>query len=101
MDEKKWTPDEKWEQEVLERFAEENDPMELLDLAGDCAVKLVSQTIVLRHRDPENLDIFDGIRELRKTVARMAIMLDALQLCFGEAVDEEIAFLQQIENAIK
>lgn len=101
MDEKKWTPDEKWEQEVLERFAEESDPLELLDLAGDCAVKLVSRTNDLRHTDPENLDIYDGIRELRKTVARMAVMLDALQLRFGEAVDEEIAFLQQIENAIE
>ena len=101
MDEKNWTPDEKWEQELLERFAEESDPLELLDLAGDCAVKLASRINDLRHTDPEELEIYDGVRDLRKAVARMAVMLDALQLRFGDAVDEEITFLQQIENAVE
>jgi len=38
---------------------------------------------------------------LLQKIGRMAVLLDALQLEFGDAVEEEIEFLQQIEEAME
>ena len=90
-------PDEAWEKELLEQLAEESEKRELLDLAQDATIKLSSELGDARHAlefdEPE-----DEPRLLRR-IARVAVLLDALQLLYGDAVEEEIEFLQEIEES--
>ena len=99
-DEKKWTPDEAWEGEVLERMVEESEEKDLLDLAQDAAIKLAAALGDVRHSLEFEEPCIETATLLRK-VARMAVLLDALQLKYGDAVEEEITFLQDIENALE
>ena len=100
MEKKTWRPDEKWEGEVLERLASESEEKDLLNLAQDVAIKLASALGDARHElgqdDPE-VDVDNVLRK----VARVAVLLDALQLKYGDAVEEEIAFPQEIESALE
>lgn len=100
MEKKTWKPDETWEGEVLERLVEENDEKDLLDLAQDAAIKLAAALGDARHELDQDEPAVDVATVLRK-VARMAVLLDALQLKYGDAVEEEIAFLQDIEDALE
>ena len=90
-------PDEAWERELLEQLAEAGTKRELLDLAQDATIKLASELGDARHAlefdEPE-----DEPRLLRR-IARVAVLLDALQLVYGDAVEEEINFLLEIESA--
>ena len=92
-------PDEAWEGELLEQLAEEGTKRELLDLAQDATIKLASELGDARHAlefdEPE-----DEPRLLRK-IARVAVLLDALQILYDDAVEEEIEFLQEIEDTLR
>lgn len=101
MEKKTWKPDETWEGEVLERMVEESEEKDLLDLAQDAAIKLASFLGTIRHADPDYGILNSEIDELLQKTARMAVMLDVLQLKYGDAVEEEITFLQDIENALE
>lgn len=98
MKDQHWTPDEAWEKETLEQLVEESSKIVLLDVAQDSAIKLASSLGDARHAlefdDPE-----ENVDTIIRRVARMAVLLDALQLVYGDAVEERIAFLQEIENA--
>lgn len=100
MNETKWKPDEAWEGEILERMVEESEEKDLLDLAQDTAIKLAAALGDARHELDQDEPAVDVATVLRK-VARMAVLLDALQLKYGDAVEEEIAFLQDIEDALE
>lgn len=90
--------DEKREQQILEALAEESNIAELLDLTQDAATQLAAKLSEARHGiDDGDIDA-NGL--LRK-VARVAVLLDALQIYFGDAVEEEIAFLEQVEEALQ
>lgn len=90
-------PDEVWERETLEQLAEESSKIALLDLAQDLAIKLASSLGDTRHTlefdEPE-----ENIGTLLRRIGRMEVLLDALQLVYGDAVEEEIAFLREIES---
>lgn len=98
--EKEWKPDEAWEQAMLEQLVEESSKIALLDIAQDAAIKLAFALGDARHtlefEEPE-----EDVNSVLRRVGRMAVLLDALQLLYGDAVEEEIAFLQEIENAIE
>lgn len=100
MEKNTWVPDEKWEKEILERLVEESEETVLLDLAQDIAIKLASALGDGRHELTQDDPEVDVSTILRK-VARMAVLLDALQLMYGDAVEEEISFLQEIETALE
>lgn len=95
-----WKPDEAWEKELLEQLAEESAKRELLDVAQDAAIKLASALGDARQElefdEPE-----EDVPHLIRKIARMAVLLDALQLLYGDAVEEEINFLLEIESALK
>lgn len=100
MEKETFRPDEKWEGEVLERLATESSEKDLLDLAQDAAIKLASALGDVRHAlafDDQEVDTY----YLRQKVARVAVLMDALQLKYGDAVEEEISFLQDIESALE
>ena len=85
-----------WERKVLERFAEESYAEEILDIAQDIATRLAVALSDLRHwLDEDDQELF--VDDLKCKVGKMAVMLDALQLRFGDAVEEEIDFLKKIE----
>ena len=100
MEKETWRPDEAWEGEVLERMADESEEKELLDLAQDAAIKLAAALGDVRHSLEFEEQGIETATLLRK-VARMAVLLDVLQLKYGDAVEEEITFLQDIENALE
>lgn len=98
--EQTWKPDEAWESEVLERLAEEAGERFLLDLTQDAAIKLASALGDTRH-ELENDDPEVDVPHLLEKMARVAVLMDALQLLYWDAVEEEIAFLQDIETALE
>lgn len=97
---KNWKPDETWEKELLERLVEEGTKLRILDVAQDAAIKLANALGDARHElefdSPE-----EDVSSILRRVGRMAVLLDALQLLYGDAVEEEINFLQEIESALE
>ena len=92
---------EQWEAHVKEELAN-SDEMQLLDLAQDCAIKLAStlgdMKIGLRSEDEYGCILH---ADLTHRIARLAVMLDVLQLRYGNTEDEEFAFLQDIEGCLE
>lgn len=98
MEKQEKTIDAQWEQKVIEQLVEDSDLEELLDLAQDTATCLAAKLSEARHGINDG-DYVPG--SLLQKIGRMAVLLDALQLEFGDAVEEEIEFLQQIEEAME
>lgn len=100
--EEKVRPDEAWEQATLEQLVEESSKLVLLDITQDAAIKLASTLGDVRHAlEFDDPDPDENVGNILRKVGRLAVLLDALQLLYGDAVEEEIAFLQEIENAIE
>ena len=95
MGDQEKTIDAAWEQEVIERLVEDSNPEELLDLAQDAATCLAAKLSEIRHGIDDG-DYVPG--SLLRKIGRMLVLLDALQLEFGDAVEAEIEFLKQIEG---
>lgn len=99
MEEKK-TPQE-WEIGVKEQFAQLPDK-ELLDLAQHVSIQLAERLGAARRVvwNPESTpeDVRDKICE---QIGRMAVMLDVLQLRYGDCAEEELAFLEDIESCLE
>ena len=101
MEKEKMTPQE-WEIMVKEQMATESEELDLLDLAQDIAIRLAAHLGECKAmvRNPET-----GLAEiedtLRTSVGRMAVMLDVLQLRYCDCADEELSFLQDIEECIE
>ena len=98
MENKEKTIDAQWEQKIIERLVEDSDLADLLDLAQDAATHLAVKLSEVRHGIKDG-DYIAG--SLLTKIGRMLVLLDALQLEFGDAVEEEIEFLQQIEEAME
>lgn len=102
MGQENMIPDEKWEQEVLEKLAEQTPPDALLDISMDCAIHLAAVLGNARRcvQDPEEEDMekATAVAEAMEKVAKMAVLLDALQLRFGDMTESEIRFLQSVEE---
>ena len=102
MEKENFVPDEKWEQAVLEKLAEQTAPEQLLDISMDCAIHLAAVLGNARRcvQDPDEEDgeRVIAVAEAMEKVAKMAVLLDALQLRFGEVTEAEIAFLRSVEE---
>ena len=91
---------EQWEAHVKEKLAN-SDEMQLLDLAQDCAIKLACTLADAKGmlRGGESVRILCS--DMTRRIARMAVMLDVLQLRYADAVDEEMDFLKDIERCLE
>lgn len=92
---------QEWEAEVMEQLAEIREA-ELLDIAQGIAALLTGDlTKAKSHalaREPLTLEELDM---LRVRIGNMAVMLDVLQLRYGDAAEHEQSFLGFIENSFK
>lgn len=100
MDKTERKIDGAWESRVLERLAREGGEMTLLDLAQDAAIKLAAALGDARHELGMDMPEVEVDTLLRK-IARVSVLADAVQLLYGDAVEEEIAFLEEIEAALE
>lgn len=92
---------QEWEIKVKEALAD-SDERQMLDLAQDIAIRLAADLgqAKIMARDPETMpDEIEGL--LHSRIARMAVMLDVLQLRYGDCAYEELDFLNVIEEAMK
>ena len=105
MENKEFIPDEKWERKVLETFAEGAAPEELLDICEGCAISLAALLANARRcvQDPEEDDDEKAVAvaEAMEKVGKMAVLLDALQLRFGDTTEAEIEFLKAVESCFE
>lgn len=89
-----------WEAKVLEKFSQ-TEEMELLEIAGSFCTKL------LHSIDQKKIYIRVGEEDkmtedlLKENIARMAVILDALELRYEDAAEREYGFLQTIENSFE
>ena len=89
-----------WEAKVMEKFSQ-TEEMELLEIAGSFCTKL------LHSIDQKKIDIRVGEEDemtedlLRENIARMAVILDALEMRYEDAAEREFGFLQTIENSFE
>lgn len=92
---------ESWETHIKEELAE-SDPLELLDLAQDTLIRLACSLgdakIAQREGMPPDYILAD---ELKRRIARVAVLMDVLQLRYGDAAEEEEAFLKDIEKCLE
>lgn len=99
MDEK--TTSQQWEIQVMEEMAA-SDEMQLLDLSQDIAIRLIGDLADIKADIQNGGEIFPmEIEMLRMRIGRMAVMLDVLQLRYGDAANEEQQFLEAIEESLK
>ena len=102
MENKEFIPDEKWEQAVLEKLAEETAAEQLLDICMDCAIRLAADLSTARRfvQDPEEDDgeKVVAVADAMQKVGKMAVLLEALQLRFGDTTEAEVEFLQAVES---
>lgn len=92
---------QEWETEVMEQLAEIREA-ELLDLAQGIAALLTgdltqakSHALAGEPLPMEDLDM------LRVRIGRMAVMLDVLQLRYGDTAEYEQTFLGYIEDSLE
>ena len=92
---------ESWETHVKEQLAE-SEENQLLDLAQDTllrlAVSIGDAKVTVRAGDPLDTITRD---ELKRRIARVAVLMDVLQLRYDDAADEEEAFLKDIESCLE
>lgn len=92
---------ESWECRIKEELAE-SDPLQLLDLAQDTLIRLACSIgdakIAVRESMAPDYVLAD---ELKRRIARVAVLMDVLQLRYGDAAEEEEAFLKDIESCLE
>ena len=92
---------EAWECRVKEELAE-SDPLELLDLVQDTLLRLACSIgdAKASQRIGASVDCF-LVDELKRRVGRVAVLMDVLQLRYGDAAEEEKIFLKDIEKCLE
>ena len=99
MDEK--TTSQQWEIQVMEEMAA-SDELQLLDLSQDIAIRLGYELACMKVNIRTDQGYYQPqIDILRLRIGRMAVMLDILQLRYGDAANEEQQFLEAIEESLK
>ena len=92
---------ESWESRIKEQLAD-SDEDQLLDLAQDTLIRLAASIgdakVAVRAGDPLDYITRD---ELKRRIARAAVLMDVLQLRYDDAADEEEAFLKDIEGCLE
>lgn len=100
MEEKEMTP-QAWEIKVKEGLAE-SDGKELLDLALHTAVQLAAAISEAKANvRAEDVTDDDVAFLIGSRVGRMAVMLDVLQLKYGDCADHELQFLKQMDECLR
>lgn len=92
---------EAWKCRVKEELAE-SDPLELLDLVQDTLLRLACSVgdAKISHKTGKAIDCFLA-DELKRRVGRVAVLMDVLQLRYGDAAEEEEIFLKDIEKCLE
>ena len=99
MDEK--TTQQQWEIRVMEEMAA-SDELQLLDLSKVIAIRLANELTCIKATINIAKEVFpEQVEMLRLRIGRMAVMLDVLQLRYGDAANEEQQFLEAIEQSLK
>ena len=92
---------ESWESRIKEQLAN-SDEYQLLDLTQDTLIRLAvsigDAKIAVRDGDPLDHITRDA---LKRRIARVAVLMDVLQLRYDDAADEEEAFLKDIESCLE
>lgn len=98
MEEKEMTPQE-WEIDVKERFAQISADR-LLEYAQDAATLLASTLCLCK---AETRDEYDEANTsfLLARIGKMAVLLDILQLKFGDAAEKERKFLHELDTFLR
>lgn len=89
---------EQWEIEVKQKIADMNQ-RELLSAAEGVVIQLLHSLWAMRSHvetDNEEDDYYEN--DLRRRIAETAVVLDALQLRFGDVAEQEFAFLQTVDR---
>ena len=101
MERETFCTDKEWELEVMENFSESEEP-ELLDLAQHIATALCNDLSQLkaavRFQEPTEEE---KAYMVLHNIGRMAVMLDVLQLRYGDAAEHELEFLEGIEKSFE
>lgn len=91
---------ESWEIHIKEELAQ-SDEYQLLDLTQDTLIRLACSLgdakTALRADERQDYVLYD----LKRRIARVAVLMDVLQLRYGDAADEEEAFLKDIESCLE
>ena len=92
---------ETWESRIKEQLAE-TEGLQLLDFAQDTllrlAVSIGDAKVTVRAGDPLDCITRD---EMKRRIARVAVLMDVLQLRYDDAADEEEEFLKDIESCLE
>lgn len=92
---------ESWESNVKEQLAL-SDEQQLLDLTQDTLLRLATTLgdakTANRAGDPVDSILRD---ELKRRIARVAVLMDVLQLRYDDAADAEETFLKDIESCLE
>ena len=92
---------ENWESRIKEELAA-SDELQLLDLTQDCLIRLATTLgdakITIRAADPVDYILRD---EMKRRIARVAVLMDVLQLRYGDAAGEEETYLKDIESCLE
>ena len=101
MEEKEMTPQE-WEISVKEKMAAIEDEEQLLDIAQDITIRLANELDDAKNYIRNDGEVFSAeVEVLRLRIGRMAVMLDVLQLRYGDCAEEELAFMKNIEGCLE
>ena len=101
MEEKEMTPQE-WEISVKEKLANIEDETQLLDIAQDIAIRLANELADAKNYIRTDGEVFSAeVEIMRLRVGRIAVMLDVLQMRYGDCAEEEMAFMKSIEGCFE
>lgn len=91
---------EQWEGHIKEELAQ-SDEYQLVDLTQDTLIRLAGSLgeikATLRTGQPQDYILDD----MKRRIARVAVLMDVLQLRYGDVSDEEEAFLKDIEKCLE
>lgn len=96
---------EQWEMEVKEGLAA-IPTGELVLTAASIATALVQRLLFVRgniSRQTEEPMVVDNnlLEELKERMAQCAVMVDVLQLRFGDVAEQEVAFLEDMQRLME
>lgn len=101
MKKESYPTNEAWEQAVMEQLSEINEE-QLLDLAYGVATMLCAEICMTKIEARSGTDTKDEAKEmLLCRIGRMAVVLDVLQLRYGDAAEYEQQFLEGIAGSIE
>ena len=95
---------EQWEMSVKERIADIT-VQDLMRFTTTMAANLIAEMMLVQANaseqvEPETADE-NRLIDLRRKIAEVAVMLDVLQIRFGDAAEDETEFLEKMESILE